>query len=366
MQFELSKKWIPNDKSIYFVHNFTDVREGVDVETGGEKIENTTLTKKQKPQWASGDNVIYNDTETREMHFVVNGKNQSRRNIKVTGHRCVYSCVKDINETEVEGEYRRWSDVNSWPNKTLPVEGQDVEIESGWNMLYDIEESPKFNMIEINGRLTFEDAGNDLHLKAKYIFVRAGELIIGTPEIPYLGNAKITLYGEKANQHITYTNAIEAGNKIIANTNKISMHGVNRSKFARLRQEAYPNESTIFVDKDLDWVAGDKIGIAPTGMKYNESEYAIISSYDRATGELVLDRALAAYHYGASNSTASIYGGIVDIRAEVFLLSRNIKIAGADEEAWGCQILTSDFLEFSGRMRTGSTIMDNVEIYNCS
>lgn len=268
MQFDLSKHWKETDKTIYFVHNFTDVREGVDVISAGEMIENMTLTNKTKSKWQTADHIIYNDTETREMHFVVNGKNETRNSFKIIGHRCVHSCVNDLNETETETEYRRWSDPDSWPSGELPKEGEDVEIKSGWNMLYDIEESPKFNIIEINGRLTFEDADKDLHLRAKYIFVRAGELLIGTPEIPYLRKAKITLYGEKANQHMVYTNSFEAGNKILVNINKVSLHGSERNKLSRLTKEAYPGDETIFVGKNLDWTAGDRIGLAPTTTRY--------------------------------------------------------------------------------------------------
>jgi hypothetical protein len=75
---------------------------------------------------------------------------------------------------------------------------------------------------------------------------------------------------------------------------------------------------------------------------------------------------LSAYHYGAATSTASQYGGVLDIRGEVILLTRNVKIVGDNTEAWGCQIVTSDFVEFKGPRRYGSTILDNVEIFNCS
>lgn len=54
------------------------------------------------------------------------------------------------------------------------------------------------------------------------------------------------------------------------------------------------------------------------------------------------------------------------MRAEVMLLSRNIKIQGNNTDAWGCQILTSDFVEGNLQQRIGRTVMNNVEIYNCS
>jgi hypothetical protein len=61
----------------------------------------------------------------------------------------------------------------------------------------------------------------------------------------------------------------------------------------------------------------------------------------------------------------------VDLRGEVLLLSKNIKIIGEDFEAYGCQMVTSDTVEYDGitnslKYRTGMMILDNVEMYNCS
>jgi len=95
-------------------------------------------------------------------------------------------------------------------------------------MIYDIEDSPVFKMVTINGRLTFKPDAVNLHLKAKHIYVRAGELHIGNETHPHKGEAKITLYGEKNFSNIAYTNAIEAGNKLIANVGKIFIYGAPR------------------------------------------------------------------------------------------------------------------------------------------
>jgi len=46
------------------------------------------------------------------------------------------------------------------------------------------------------------------------------------------------------------------------------------------------------VSPGLDWVPGDQLALLPTGMKSTESDYAIIKTYDKATGAVTLDRAL--------------------------------------------------------------------------
>jgi hypothetical protein len=107
--------------------------------------------------------------------------------MKMTGHRCAGSCNEVINETNItENRTRYWSNAADWENGTAPVEGGDAHVLSGWNMVYDLEESPIYKLIRVNGILTFKnDSNTTLHLRAKHIFVRAGELHIGSKEYPF-------------------------------------------------------------------------------------------------------------------------------------------------------------------------------------
>ena len=79
----------------------------------------------------------------------------------------------------------------------------------------------------------------------------------------------------------------------------------------------------------------------------------------RITGELDF------YHFGRAQSTGDLYSG-VDIRGEVVLLTRNVKIVGNDVESWGGQVVTGFMMEDTGILRYGQTYMDNVELYNMS
>jgi parallel beta-helix repeat protein len=169
----------------------------------------------------------------------------------------------------------------------------------------------------------------------------------------------------KQDEHIIYENAIEAGNKILANTALISMYGQKRSLRSRLTKTVMPGEKSITVETGLDWKVNDTISLPSTSINWFELDTATIISYNIDTGVATLDRKLSYYHYGASASTGAQYNG-VDIRGEVMLLTRNIKIKGNDTDAWGCQIVTSDFVEGNLEQRVGRTYMDHVEIYNCS
>lgn len=260
--------------------------------------------------------------------MIVNGYNQSadpseESNLLLNGVRCVGSCTEDIVEVETESEFRLWSDVSNWPNEELPKEGDDVHIMSGWNMILDIKETPIFKLVRVNGILTFSDE-HDVHLRAKHVFVRAGELHIGNETHPYNHTAKITLFGEKDSEAIVYDNAIEAGNKVLANVGTIKMFGKPRTtKMTRLHAEANKGDTEILVETGLDLVAGDRIALAATSFKFEAGEYLIISSYDAETGVITLEDEVHYNHWGAPESTADTYNGI-DIRGEVLILSRNI------------------------------------------
>lgn len=102
-----------------------------------------------------------------------------------------------MNETVPnENRTRYWNNSEDWANGTVPKEGDDVHIEPGWNMIFNLKESPVYKLVRVNGNLTFDNT-TDTHLRVKHLFIRAGELNIGSKEYPMEKNARITLYGEK-------------------------------------------------------------------------------------------------------------------------------------------------------------------------
>lgn len=173
-----------------------------------------------------------------------------------------------------------------------------------------------------------------MHLRAKNIFIRGGELIVGYKEKPFANKAKITLYGTKEEATLVYDTQVEAGNKLLTNTNLIKMYGKKRKQLmTRLHAPAEKGATSIIVDKDLDLVKDDRIGLATTTFYNYAGDYAIVKEYNKASGEVTLVSPLEYYHWGKNESTVGKYG--VDIRGEVVILSRNIIIAGDNIEGWG-------------------------------
>jgi hypothetical protein len=60
----------------------------------------------------------------------------------MAAEECIGACFDGITDVVVENGTRYWSNATSWLNNTLPVEGDDVVIESGWNMVLDLPVTP--------------------------------------------------------------------------------------------------------------------------------------------------------------------------------------------------------------------------------
>lgn len=234
MTVDASERWEPTDKSIYLVHNWTDIRRAIDFRvggSGGRLVLNNSIAANES-DWEFGQNIVYNETEIRETHFIINGKNETnpyaRQRLHNLGWRCIGPCNEKLEEdVEDETVIRYWNNSADWPSGKVPEEGEDVHIEPGWNMIFNMNPSPVYKLIRVNGILTFDNS-TDTHLRCKHLFIRAGELHVGTEQEPYQPNGRITLYGEKQMETIVYDNAIEAGNKLIANINVMRIYGRKR------------------------------------------------------------------------------------------------------------------------------------------
>lgn len=82
MRFSPSERWEENDLNTFFNLNFTDTREAVNFTTEfgeGYQIFNESMIDQPTTMIQTGDNWILNDTETREINFVVNGRNPEER-----------------------------------------------------------------------------------------------------------------------------------------------------------------------------------------------------------------------------------------------------------------------------------------------
>jgi hypothetical protein len=171
------------------------VREVIEFETEKGGLQpNLSLTNVEESALVMGMNAVYNDVETQEMHFAVNGRDESS-SMKITGYRCKDFCKLDpVPDPDVRTELR-WSDKDTWPHLgRVPIAGDEVEIREGWEVLYDAETSPILKSLEVNGKLTFE-RGKPAILQSHSIWIRAGEVNVGTEDEPFDSTVEFRLHG---------------------------------------------------------------------------------------------------------------------------------------------------------------------------
>jgi len=94
-----------------------------------------------------------------------------------------------------------WSDVKTWGNDNLPVEGESISIPKGRHLLMDIDSTPILNTIIVEGSLIFpsdiKSANHVRTLDAHLILCHGGYIEMGTESAPYSSNLQITMHGEK-------------------------------------------------------------------------------------------------------------------------------------------------------------------------
>jgi hypothetical protein len=323
---------------------------------------------------AMGD--VYFNNVTRHIQVKFDGQDSDKIRFEIKRDECISwgNCNPDTTEdAEIETTERLWSDPASWTSGSLPVEGDEVLIEPTWNMVYDLEDSPVFKSIEVNGRLTILNDGTDRTLRTYLIFIRKGELNVGSEAEPFTANMNFVLHGERADKDIYFHSSMfEGGNKAIANTGNLTMIGTEVDvKWTRLAASVVLGSKTLtLVDTPTTWKQGDELGIAPSGRDYTHRDKVTIESISGNTVNLT--SGVSFDHYGAASIDSSVSGGI-DIRAEVVHLSRNIKVSGTNEDRWGGHVVTAhneDTQFLAGQLATvtrrGWAKIDSVEFVNCS
>src|SRR5438552_12051053 len=182
---------------------------------------------------------------------------------------------------------------------------------------------PALHGLTINGKLSFAD-NKDLELITEWIMIH-GELEIGTEGKPHTRQATITLTDNIKDEDFGGMGGNDRSDRgIMLMGGTLNLHGTEKNSWTRLAKTAAAGSNTIEVLNAGDWKKGDAIVLASTDFDPHQAERRTISSI---SGKVItLDQKLEYMHYGQVT-----FG--VDERAEVGMLSRNVKIqASADAE----------------------------------
>ena len=209
---------------------------------------------------------------------------------------------------------RRWSDPATWPRHVIPRPHSDVVIPRGTSVLLDVS-TPDLGTVRVEGELTPDTLS--VELRATTILV-TGRLSAGTTVRPHRSPFTITLL-----EAPTDTNSVVTKGLVVLPGGTLDLFGEPRTSWLHLDRTAGVGASAITLERSSGWRRGDRVVIAPSGMKQDDAEARTVKAVDGAT--LVLDAPLTAVHYGQRDTIA---GRVVDLRAEVALLTRNIVLRG--------------------------------------
>ncbi len=288
-----------------------------------------------------------------------------------------------------------WSNPASWgcmPDQDLaecmPQDGEIVEIMDGSDLLLDVS-TPLLLVLIVNGGTLHFDREKDITLRAHYILVtNGGHVQIGSENSPFLKMAHIELYGHRRSARLPLYGA-----KFMAiHDGSLEMHGrpiIN--PWTQLVETIVPGSTWIKLKDDIsDWPVGGEIVIASTGGidTVDENEMFTIAKIDNNSNMIKLDRPVEHRHLGVTSEWG---GKTLDMRGEVGLLSRNVRISGNMDSSWAQEIQACEIKEedsmfqiqtcFQGRFgeevgsdEFGSTLhfgpstrqvrMSNVEVFN--
>lgn len=288
-----------------------DVREDVEVyDNEGTRHDNNTLHIKPSK---FGHNLVRNDTDTRLINLIVNGADENKNISDVTlfGIRCITDCgIAPVEDLPLEERIRYWSVAEDWgEGGAVPKDGEEVVIPTNWNMMYDVAvaDTVKLISLQVNGKLSFMP-GEDRLLKTYNLWVRAGELNIGSADEPFPDKATIELQGDHTEHYFAFNRHIEVGNKNLVVTGTVNMHGKARTGRTRLIQSVYRGQRDFVVEQRLDWQVGEQLVFAPTNMRTIDTDICTIASYNPQTGEGSCEEKFEGFHFGDDSSTEEDHG----------------------------------------------------------
>ena len=210
----------------------------------------------------------------------------------------------------------RWSDPAAWPNGKVPGEGDAVTITRDMDVVLDVV-PPALRSLTIDGKLSFSD-DIDIELASEWIYLRGGELQIGSEARPHTRKATITLTDNVPGEDINTMG--DRGIMLMRGT--LSLHGDRENTWTKLARTAEAGSREIEVLNTAGWRRGDEIVLASTGFDPRQAERRTISAI--RGNVITLDRALEYMHFGKIT-----FG--VDERGEVGLLTRNIRIQASED-----------------------------------
>ena len=202
-------------------------------------------------------------------------------------------------------------------------------IKKGQTILLD-QDTPVLKLLLIQGgKLEFDVEKPSLHLQAENILITDnGCLQVGTENEPFPGQATITLHGHVRSREIP----VYGAKTLALREGKLDLHGLPVPiTWTHLNSTAEVGATLLHLVKQVTWKPGDKIILAPTGKSQREFEELEIKAVHNNGLTLEISPALEYKHISMSQT---FDGTVVETRAEVGLLTRNVRVKGSVNSDW--------------------------------
>lgn len=243
-----------------------------------------------------------------------------------------------------------WSDPATWPSGKVPGDGDDVVIPAGQQVLLDVD-TAQLGSLTIQGTLVFDE--KNLELTSEWIMLH-GTLGVGGPERPFPAKAIITLNGDD----VDADNMGGGTRGLMLMGGLLELHGDPPSPtWTQLGANADAGATAVELSEEVDWAPGDSIVVAPSGFYgLTTTEKFDIEATDGTT--LDLDGALATKRWGVLQyisesgvvleDDTSVTNKVIDERAEVGNLTRNIVIRAPNDDLWKNELFGAHVMVMAG------------------
>lgn len=241
-----------------------------------------------------------------------------------------------------------WSDPATWGG-AKPIAGEQVVIPDDAHIILD-ENTPALSVLTINGTLEF--ARQNLNLTADCIVVN-GTLEIGTEAQPFEQKAILTLTDDPVEDGLC------TGNRGIMVHGTLELHGATPAVlWTKINAHAPQGSTALTLMETVDWQVDDQIIVAPTDYYEAGNGISITQRLNLTAinGEQVnVDAGLNAFRWGllqyptangmslsdenvveppVTDTDTESTPLVLDERAEVGNLTRNIVIQASDDVLW--------------------------------
>jgi len=321
-------------------------------------------------EWYYNNETAHNKTE---MVYIISDKTTTGRKRRATSpveegssagsgwqdidfkvYRCFYKdCLPPPPPTLPAGrplDFHVWSDASAWESLgySLPMSGDTVFIPPGSWFVMDVD-PPPLKRIYLYGGLEIDDSA-DRKLDVEIIMIQGGMFQCGLPNAPYQHNFELILRGDHFTEDQPLPDGPNLGAKALGVFGFADMHGIDVGQtWTKLAATSSAGSNTLELVDAVTWAVGSEIVISTTSYELHETERRTIASISGNT--ITLTEALEFDHLGTEATLSD--GSKYQMRAEVGILTRNVRVVGNDYKL-------IDKQQFGGRVLIGEFIQDDI------